>query len=79
MDEVERIIQVLDDEATPIEEIFSESEEEEKMKGVEDIYDGSDEYLYTGSQIIRRPSSTVSNAKKCAGNGLLTWWIGQNS
>ena len=43
---------MLDDKATPIEEVFSESEEEEKMKEVEDIYDGSDKDLYTGSQII---------------------------
>ena len=70
---------MLDDEATPTEEVFSESEEEEKMKEVEDISDGSDEDLYTGSRIIRRPPPTVSNAKKCAGNGILTWWIGQNS
>ena len=32
VDEVEIIIQVLDDEATPTKEVFSESEEEEKMK-----------------------------------------------
>ena len=78
-DEVEIIIQVLDDEATPIEEVFSESEEEEKMKEVEDSPEGSDKDMYTGSRIIRRHPPTVSNAKKCAGNVLLTWWIGQNS
>ena len=43
---------MLDDEATPTEEVFSESEEEEKMKEVEDISDGSDEDLYTGLRII---------------------------
>ena len=64
VDEVERIIQVLDDKATPIEEVFSESEEEEKMKEVEDSSEGSDKDLYTGSRIIRRPPPTVSNAKK---------------
>ena len=79
VDKVERIIQVLEDEATPIEEFFSESEEEEKTKEVEDSSKGSDEDLYTGSQIIRRPPPTVSNTKKCVGNGLVTWWIGQNS
>ena len=34
------------------------------MKEVEDISDRSDEDLYTGSQLIRRPPTTVSNAKK---------------
>ena len=53
VDDVERIIQVLDDEATPIKYFFSESEEEEKMKEVEDSSEGSDEDLYTGSRIIR--------------------------
>ena len=53
VDEVERIIQVLENEATPIEEFFSESEEEEKMKEVEDSSKGSDKDLYTGSRIIR--------------------------
>ena len=64
VDEVERIIHVLDDEATPIKEVFSESEEEEKMKEVEDSYEGSDKNLYTGSQIIQWPPPTVSNTKK---------------
>ena len=58
---------MLDDEATPIEEVFSESEEEEKMKEVEDISDGSDEDLYTGSRIIRRHPPTVSNVKNVQG------------
>ena len=79
MDGVEIIIQVLDDEAAPIEEVCSESEEEENMKEVEDSSEGSNEDLYTGSRIVRRPPPTVSNAKKCAGNGLLSWWIGKNS
>ena len=48
MDEVERIMQMLDDEAAPIEEVCDELEEEEKMEEVEDISEGRDKYLYTG-------------------------------
>ena len=49
VDEVERIIQVLDDESAPIEEVWTELEEEEKMEEVEDSYKGIDEDMYTGS------------------------------
>ena len=44
---------MLEDKVTPIEEVCVESEEEEKMKEVEDSYEGSDKNLYTGSQIIQ--------------------------
>ena len=64
MDEVERIIQVLDNKAAPIEEVCAESEEEENMKEVEDSSEGIDKDMYTGSQIVRRPPPTVANAKK---------------
>ena len=67
MDGVEIIIQVLDDEAAPIEEVCSELEEEENMKEVEDSFEGSDEDLYTGSRIVRRPPPTVSNTKNVQG------------
>ena len=40
-----------------------ESEEEEKMEEV-DSYEGSNEDLFTGSQIFWQPPPTVSNAKK---------------
>ena len=56
-----------------------ELEAEEKKEEVEDSLEGSDEDLYTCSQIVRQHPPTVSYAKKCARNGLLTWWIGQNS
>ena len=79
VDEVEIIIQVLDNEASPIEKYCAESEEEEKMEEIEDSSEGSDEDMYTGSRIVRQPSPTVSNAKKSTGNGLLTLWIGKNS
>ena len=63
VDEVERITEVLGDEAAPIEEVCIESEEEEKMEEVEGSLEGSNEDLYTGSQILQRPPPTVSNAK----------------
>ena len=72
VDEVERIIHVLDDEAAPIEEVCAESEEEEKWKKLQIV-------LKEVMRICIQGPPTVSNAKKCAGNGLLTWWIGQNS
>ena len=53
MDKVERIIEVLDNKAAPIEELCIESDEEEKMEEVEDSFEGSNEDLYTGSQIVR--------------------------
>ena len=42
VDEVERIMEVLDNEASPIEEVWVELEEEEKMEDVEDISERSD-------------------------------------
>ena len=41
VDEVEIIMEVLDDEAAPTEEVCVESEEEEKMEEVEDSSEGS--------------------------------------
>ena len=49
VDEVEIIIQVLDDQASPIKEVCAESEEEEKTEKVEDGSEGRDEGLYTAS------------------------------
>ena len=72
-------MEVLDDKAAPIEEVCVESEEEEKMKEVKDSLEESDEDLYKGSRIVQRPPPTVSNTKKCARNGLITWWIEKKS
>ena len=49
VDEVERIMEVLDDEAAPIKEVCIESEKEEKMEKVENSSEGSNEGMYTGS------------------------------
>ena len=69
-------MEVLDDEASPIEEVYIESEEEEKMKEVEDSLEGSDRDLYTGSLIVQQPPPTVSTAKtickECTSN-LVDW------
>ena len=73
VDEVEIIIHVLDNKDAPIEEVCAESEEEEKTEEVEDSSEGSDKDLYIGS------TNCVQCKKTYAGNGLLTWWIGQNS
>ena len=51
VDDAEIIIQVLDDEAAPIEKVCADSEEEEKMEEV-DSYEGSNEDLFTGSQTV---------------------------
>ena len=64
MDEVERMMEVLDNEATLIEKVCIESEEEEKKEKVEDSSEGSDEDLYTGSRIVLQPPPTVSNTEK---------------
>ena len=75
VDEVERITEVLENEAAQIKEVCVESEEEAKMEEVEDILEGSNKDIYTGSQIFQQPPPTVSNAKKWSMNGLITWWI----
>ena len=48
------------------------------MEEVDDISEGSDEDLYTGSQIFRRHPPTMHNANDFARNVLLTWWIEKN-
>ena len=62
--EVERIMKVLDNKASQIEEVCIESEEQEKMEEIENSSEGSDKYLYKGSRIMQQPPPTVSNAKK---------------
>ena len=52
VDEVERIMEVLDDKNAPIEEVCVESEEEEKMEEVGDSSEVSNTDLYTGSRIV---------------------------
>ena len=52
VDEVERIMEMLDDKAAPIKEVRVESEEEEKREEVEDSSEGIGKDLYTGSQIV---------------------------
>ena len=58
---------MLDNESAPIKEMSAESEEEEKMEEFEDISEGSDKDLYTGSRIFQQPPPTVSNAKNMQG------------
>ena len=48
VDEVEIIMEMLDDEAAPIEEVCVESEEEEKMEEVEYSSEGINKDMYTG-------------------------------
>ena len=48
-------MEVLDNNADPIKEVCVESEEEEKLKEVEDISEVSDKNLYTGLSIIQQP------------------------
>ena len=67
MYEVERTMKVLDNEDDLIKEVCVELEEEEKIEEVEDSSEGSDEDMYTGSIIVRRPPPTVSNTKNVQG------------
>ena len=60
-------MEMLDIEAAPIEEVCVESEEEGKIEEVEDISEGSDKDLYTGSWIVRQPPPSVSNPKNVLG------------
>ena len=52
MDEVERIKEVLENEAAPIEEVCVALEEEGKMEEFEDSLEGSNKDMYTWSQIL---------------------------
>ena len=52
VDEVEIIMQMLDNEADPIEEVFAELEEEGEMEEVEDSSEESNKGLYTASRIV---------------------------
>ena len=57
-------MEVLDNKANPIGEVCVESEEEEKMEEVEDISEGSNKDMYTGSPIVLQPPPTVSRSKQ---------------
>ena len=50
-----------------------------KTEGIDDISEGSDEDLYTGSQIFQRPPPTESNAKQISSDAILTMWIRKKS
>ena len=77
VDEVEIIIQVLEEDATPIEYFFSESGEEEKLNKLKIVLKEATRIYIQGHECSDDLNQLCPTPKKCARDGLLTWWIGK--